>query len=344
MTAPLIQSIQYSGTTLYIIFDRAVSVTGGSELDGFTFTQTPAPGAITPVFVSVDDNAIVATLPGAVAPTDTLTVVYDVGVGTVVEAVAPNSPVDSFSDIGIAYYSASLVRRAEVAASGANNTFTIFFSEPVGAAGGDLTAGLSVLVNAATLDLTGATAVLSDDQTELTVTVGSNFSYADLVDISYDAGTGTLLTWPSGVLADFAFTSVPSRSTDGLPNSNYPLSLVTKKKLVISAKNVTAQLVVSLNPVDRQLVTEYGPLQVYTGGIFGITLTNPTGSAVVGSTANVVDGTVLSMSFNNTLIADAVAAADEWEDVVAARLGIALGAFRATDQSLTVADDSVAQV
>ena len=60
MTAPTIQSVQHDGTTLYIIFDRAVQ--NVADLDAFTFTITPGPSVITPSFSSIDDNAVIGTL------------------------------------------------------------------------------------------------------------------------------------------------------------------------------------------------------------------------------------------------------------------------------------------
>lgn len=342
MTAPLNLSVQYTASTLYIIFDRAVSVTGGSELDGFTFLDGAAP--IVPTFSSVNDNAIIATLGAPIS--GTLSVNYVQASGTVVEAVAPNDPVASFSQTGVPYYTQPLVRRADVGRT-ANDVVTIYFSEPVAATSGDLVAGFTIEVNDVAIDLSSATATLNGDQTELSIDTGTNVAYSATVDVIYDSGTGTLHTWPSDLVGDFTLNAIDNLSTDGLPESGYPLSQVTADP-VSSANNVaTATLAVSLNPVDIDLVARYGPVTVTTGGTYGVTVSNPSGIAVTGATLTIVDGALFTQTFqdtvtNNTLFA--VDAAKDWQTTVTTQIANALGAVRALDQTITYNTQTVTGV
>src|SRR6056297_410898 len=245
MTAPVIQSVQHSGTTLYIIWDRAVTA---SDLTGFTFTKDGTP--ISPSFGSVSENAVIATLGGAI--TGTLLASYN-GAGTVAEAVAPADATTAFTDqVGVAYYTVPTVRRAQAGFT-ANDTVTVFFGLPVGSPTADLITGLTIEVDDVALDLSSATASLSADQTQLTIDTGVNFAYNATVDVIYDSGTGDLFSWPTGALSDFTLNAIQNLSTDGLPNSSYPLSYVIREELVSANNVVTATLSIALNPIDIEL-------------------------------------------------------------------------------------------
>jgi hypothetical protein len=344
MTSPVIQSVQHSGTTLYIIFDRAITVTPASELNGFTFTRDPGAVPVVPVYASVDQNALIATIV-ALTPGQTLTVTYDNATGTVVDAATGLDDATNFTIEAVAYYVQPLVVSAQTGrGAGNNNKLTITFSEPVGSPTADLIAGFEITVDSVPLDLTGATASLNEDQTQLTITCVNNFSYNDTLGLTYTAADGDLYSWPSGVLADF--TLVPLNiSNDGWPDSGYPLSIVTQSPVTITAGTAVGTLGVSLNPVDIQLVTKYGPAQVNIGGTFGVTLSNPDGVDVLGSYANIVDGALIAQSFAVAgHVPYAVDAAKDWLNVITTKIGIKLGELRQLDQSIVLNSIAYEQV
>jgi hypothetical protein len=343
MAAPTIQSIQYTGTTLYIIFSEAIAATGGSELNGFTFTKTPGPVVIVPVFSSIDQNAMICTLPGPILSTETLTVDYNDALGTVVDAATGTFPAPSFTgQVGVPYYTTPLVRRAQVAYTAVNDQVTVFFGEPVGSPTNDLVTGFTIEVDNVALDLTSATATLNDDQTELTIDVGVNFAYDNTVDVIYASGTGDLYSWTSGAVGDFTLNDIDNLSTDGLPNSSYPLSTVIGPEPTICENAVTACVQISLNPIDIELVQKYGSVTVVTGGTFG---TAPNEITIVGRQAEIVDGAEICETFTDPAnVVYAADAANDWQDEIVTRIGIALGAIRAIDQSVTLNSLSVNQV
>jgi len=343
MTAPSILSAQHQDTTLYIIFDRAISVTGGSELDGFTFTLDPG-GVITPSFSSVDDNALIATLSSAVNPGETLNVDYDSGTGTVVEAVAPNDPAGDFDVDAVAYFETPIVRRAETGSGAGNNDdVTIFFGEPVASTDGDLLAGITINVNTASIDLSSATASLNADQTELTISTGTNFVFSDTVTVDYDDSSGNLKTFPTGFVASFTGLAVTNLSTDGLPDSQYPNSFAVKQPLDVKDSVVTGVVAVNLNPVDLELVDKYGPISIVTGGDFGTSTT----CTIVGGNQNIIDGVEVKESFTKDAcgsIVNATDAAADWQDKIIDRISVELGALRTIDQNVTNVNETVVSI
>jgi hypothetical protein len=340
MTVPVIQSVQYSNVLVYIFFDRAVTATLGQELNGFTFKDGGVP--FVPTFSAIDDNLITAVL--ALPLSSDLEVSYVSGSGTVVEAVAPNDPAASFTDaVGVPVYTVPVLLRA-TAGEGSNDFIKVYFSQAVGSPSGDLVTGFTVEVDNVVLDLSAATATLNEDQTVLTIDTGTNFVYSDVVDVDYDSGVGDLRIWPVGTIADFTLNAVDNLSTDGLPNSSYPLSYVIKEPVTPCNGVVTATLGVSLNPIDIDIVNRYGPLVVFTGGTFGVTIQNPAGVVFTGGMVGVVDGTQLQASFVSTNVAWSVTAAQDWQAVVATKIGIELGKLRSIDQGIVLGDRTVTAV
>lgn len=346
MTAPNILSIQYDGLTLRIIFDIAITGTVAQELDGFTFTKTPGPTTIIPTFDSFDQNAIVCTLPGSIGAGETLSVDYNDAVGTIVDSATGIDSANAFTDeVAVETYSTPIVRRAQAAADGVNDHVTVFFGEPVASPTDDLLAGFTIEIDDVAIDLSSATATLNDDLTELTIDTGTNFEYTDVVDVIYDDAAGDLYSWPSGVVASFTLDDIDNNSTDGLPTSDYPLSHVIAQPLNIVDNVVHCELGVSLNPIDIELAARYGPLQVYTGGTYGVTVGNPTGIAVDGSFIDIVDGAELTQSFNDPAsLTNAVDAANDWLDTITTKIGIELGEARAKDQSITLGSRTITPV
>ena len=341
MPAPTIQSVQYTDDALYIIFNRAV--TNVSDLDAFTFAQESG-NPFVPSFDVIDANAIVATTVGL--PDSELTVSYDdPGAGTSqVQSAADNTPALDFADqAAVPYFVPGIVTQV-VAGQGGNDLIHIRFSEPVGATGDNLLVGLTITLDGEALDLLGATTSLSSDQTALTIATGVNFPYNGVVSVEYDDMVGHLYSWPSGDVPSFEVLGVPNLSTDGLPDSDYPLSIVTAEPVKLLNSVALPELYVYLNPVDRDLVKKYGPVQVYTGGTFGETLENPEGVVIVGGKETLSDGLILAVRVTASSTAYAVEAARDWLEVVGARVSIALGKVRALDQSVPETDSTLRMV
>ncbi len=343
MTAPALLSVQYIDnspldSTVYVFFDRAVS---GTATLGWTVVLNGSPVAVGGG--AVQDNALALTIPTAVA-ISTLTVAYSDATGDLVEAAAPNDPVATFTaQTAVSYPVLGQAVRAQ-AGVGANDVLVIYFGEPVAATGGDLLAGITIEVDDQALDLSSATASLNADQTQLSIDTGTNFSYVDVVDVIYDAGTGTLRTWPTGTQADFTFDAIDNLSTDGLPTSSYPLSYVITGPVDVCQQVATGTAQVSLNPIDIELVSRYGPVNVITGGTFGVTVSNPSGITVLGAQVSIVDGLVITQDFTSSIMAWATDAALDWQEQIKDRIGVALGQIRAIDQSVTLGDRTVNQV
>lgn len=344
MTAPNIISVQHDGTTLYVIFDRAIQATGGSELDGFTFTKTPGPIAVVPVFSSIDQNALIATLPSSVGAAETLNVDYVSGSGTITDAATGLDPATSFNVDAVAYFSSPLIRRA-TAGEGSNDLVKVYLSEPVASPTDDLLTGLTIEVDDVALDLTGATVTLNSDQTILTIDTGSNFVYNDVVDVIYDDGVGDLYTWPTGALASFTLNAVDNLSTDGLPDGDYPLSVAIGKQLEVVQNVAKPCINIYLNPIDIELVQKYGPVRVFTGGTFGVTVGNPSGITVAGGFVEIVDGAQVKIDFNDPAsTVNSVDAATDWLSTIITKIGVELGKVRSTDQGITIGNRTINQV
>ncbi len=340
MTAPIIQSVQVSGTTLYIIFDRAISATLGSELNGFTFLKNGSSN--TPVFSVITQNALIATLGTALVGGDTYTTTYVSGSGTVVDAATGLSPATSFGPLAYVAYPTVPKFVYGVVGEGGNNKIALHFSAPVGATGGTFITGTVVSINAVPISMVGVTAAANSDQTVWTLTFPSNFTYNAVVTSAYTPGT--LYTWPAGALAAFTATFL-NVSTDGEPDSAYPLSYVTNYAIDMISTVARARLGVSLNPVDIELVKRYGPVIILTGGTFGVTMDNPSGVQIMGRAVTLVDGADIVQDFHVTdHVPYAVDAAKDWEVQITVKIGVALGALRALDQSITLGDNVVVSV
>lgn len=351
MTAPVNTSVQHivGSNVLYIIFSEAIAATATQELDGFTFTLQPSAAPIVPTFQLIDQNAMIVTLPSALLAGESVDVAYVSGSGTIVDATTGLDPAASFTTTSVAYPALAVPDRAETGSGvGDNDKVLIYWGEPVGATNNDLLAGITININGDPLDLSGATATLDANQGILTIVTGVDPTYDDDIEVVYDAATpGYLYTWPTGAVPDFTL-QVTNLSTDGLPTSGYPLSYVTQLVPVICAKNVQACVTISLNPIDQQLVKQYGPVTVLTGGTFGVTVDNPDGVSVVGGKAAIVDGAQICQTFavpqDTCSVPFAAAAANDWLTVITARIGNALGKVRATDQGITLAGKTVEQV
>lgn len=339
MTAPVLLSAQYTGSTLYVIFDRAIAVTPAQELDGFTFENDGTP--FVPAYISLDENAMLINLGFSPTPSNEVTVAYD-GLGTVTEAVAPFDPALAFTayttfeipEVPLPYLARVLTT---------NNQIAIYFNEPVASTDDDLVTGFVIEVDTVPISMVGVTGALSDDQRTLTLTFPSNFAYDNGVEVIYVPGT--LYTWDSGAVGAFELDA-DNLSTDGLPTSQYPLSYLTKYEVEILQGVAIPKIGVSLNPVDNKLVQEYGPARISTGGTFGITLTNPMGITVIGKFVYVTDGIVVSEHFFDASVsmADRVTAAEEWQDAIIVRIAQALGKVRADDQSVILNATTIVQV
>jgi hypothetical protein len=196
-------------------------------------------------------------------------------------------------------------------------------------------------VNAIAVPLT--TATVTGDGRSVTIATTADFAYNDIVEVTYTPGDWYNLEQNVAVSA---FTvEVINASSVGTPESAYPLSTVIAEPISINGNVATATLTVSLNSVDRELVTRYAP-SFDQGGYFGLpTVQPPTGYFVPGKLLPVRDGQVYSYAF--TVVGNtpwAVLAATEWLNTMVVRLGVALNTARATDQSITLGNRTITQV
>lgn len=342
MTAPIISSVQVDNLTLYIIFDRAIQATPTLELNGFTFLKNGLPNL--PVFSVITQNALICTLGAPLIGGDTFTTQYVSGSGTVVDAATGLDPAVSFGPLAYtAYPVVPVIFGAVIGVDGNNNVLGLITTEPTVATDGNFLTGITVTIDAVPISLVGVTVTVAPGSPFLFFTFPSNFTYDDDVVISYD-GLGTLYSYNSGAVG--AFTQTPANlSTDGLPNSAYPLSFVTNYAIEMISTTARGRLGVSLNPVDIQLVKEYGPAIVLTGGTFGITMSNPSGVTVLGKAVAIVDGAdIIQDFFVANQSAWSIAAAKDWEAQITVKIGIELGRLRAIAQSVTLGDDVVVSV
>jgi hypothetical protein len=193
--------------------------------------------------------------------------------------------------------------------------------------------------------LTSASATLSSDLTQLTIDTGVNATYDTVVDVIYDATPGSLVSFPGGAVPSFTKNDIYNLATDGLPNSQYPLSFVITGPVTVTNKVAKGTASVSLNPIDRELVSRYGPVQLITGGTFGITVDNPAGITILGQIVNIVDGAVVCATFvSSQNVQFATDAALDWQTQMIGRIGILLGQIRTIDQSVTLGDRLVSAV
>lgn len=343
MSAPTILSAQYTDTQLLIIFNQAIA--NVSDLDAFTFTQSSG-NPFTTTFSGLSQNAVVVET--AAAPDSDLEVSYtDPGAGSSQVQSVDGDPAPSFTIQAIEQFPDLDLVSDVIIGRDSNSTITIKFSQPVASTENQPLDGFEVTYDGELLDLSSALAELSSDLRELNIHTGVNASYSTEVVVSYDDSEGSLFTWgdPQGSVDSFSRTAL-NISTDGLPDSQYPNSLAYRLAVGVGDGVAYPKIEVYLNPIDRRIVRQYGPLMVYTGGAgFGTNSSYPNGINIVGGEVQVVDGTTLSVTVNVPGDSvQAVAAAQDWLDVVTARLAIELGKLRAIDVSVALSGATVAPI
>jgi len=234
----------------------------------------------------------------------------------------------------------TLLRSAVITASDPASV-VLTFRDPVASLAGDLKAALTMTVNAVAVPLT--TATVTGDGRSVTIATDADFAYNDAVVITYTPGDWYDLEEDAPV-AGFTITAT-NASLTGTPVSAYPLSTVIAEPVSINGNIATATLTVSLNSVDRELVTRYAPM-FDQGGYFGLPTVNPpTGYFVPGKLLAVRDGQIYAYAF--TVVGNtpwAVLAATEWISTMVVRIGVALNTARATDQSITLGNRTITQV
>jgi hypothetical protein len=215
--------------------------------------------------------------------------------------------------------------------AGSPQTLTLVFSTPVAAT--TYATGLSITVNSV---VASPQSILpGGDPRDLVITFASDFSYNDVVVVSY---SGALGNWTSNGYALRSFTVTATNASHiGNPNSLYPLSCVITEPLAPKDGVVWGIVGTDLNYIDRVLIDRYGPVSIDTGGTFGITSTNPSGVFVPQELRALNTGMDIRKPFYVPQDpADAAAAATEWQTTMVTRVGVALGALRAQDQSFSL--------
>jgi hypothetical protein len=335
MANPALHSAQYSGSTLYLFWDRAVAV-DPLVADDITLLHD---GAVLSIlsFV-VDQNALIFTLDGPV--TGELDVSY-ADTNDYVTAADGGDPALAFTEVVAQELYEVAVAVSALAGEPANNEITVLFSQPVFAIDGDPSQGFIVTVNGQVVSSSAFTGRISADQSSVVLTLPFNLTYLDIVQLDYSSVPGDgLYTIPGGDVDDFEFAEVPNLSTDGLPESAYPLSTVVRQPVKMVASQARGELNLYLNPIDRALTAEFGPAVITTGGTFGDEQLNFTGKQVT-----LQDGAIMTCSFaNGTNTASNVNAAKDWLEVITERISRELGRLRTNSQSVVMGDVVVSGV
>lgn len=231
--------------------------------------------------------------------------------------------------------------RSAVIAQAAPTNIVLTFRDPVASLAGDLKAALTLTVNAVVVPL--LTATVTGNGRTVTIATVADFAYNDDVVVTYVPGDWYDLE-ENVAVAGFT-VAVTNASAVGTPASAYPLSTVIAEPISINGNVATATLAISLNSVDRELVTRYAPM-FDQGGYYGLpTVQPPTGYFVPGKLVPVRDGQVYTYAF--TVVGNtpwAVLAATEWLATMVVRIGVALNTARATDQSITLGNRTITQV
>lgn len=338
MSVPVRIVLERSATQILVGYDQDLTrLSGVLPWDnGFVVTVNSTPVAIS----AVTKVANGLWLEASFLEGDVVALAYS---GTnLVDAATGLSAVPTFTatTVPTSWSNGNLVRSATITAA-APSVVTLAFRDPVASLAGNLKAALTMTVNSIAVPLT--TATVTGDGRSVTIDTTADFAYNDAVVVSYTPGDWYNLETNSAV-ASFSITAT-NASTVGTPESDYPLSTVIADPISISGNVATASLTVSLNSVDRELVTRYAP-SFDQGGYFGLPTVNPpTGYFVPGKLLSVRDGQVYSYQF--TVVGNtpwAVLAATEWLSTMVVRLGVALNTARATDQSITLGNRTITQV
>lgn len=338
MSIPVRIVLERSTTQIFLAYDQDITrVSGALPWDnGFVATVNATPTAISAVAKVA--NGIWFTV--AFLDGDVVTLAFS---GTnLVDAATGLSAVPTFTATAVPLFweDGELVQSAIIAGE-APSVITLSFRDPVASLSGDLKADLTLTVNSIVVSL--ATATVAGDGRTVTIDTTADFSYNDVVEIEYTPGDWYDLEENTLVPA-FTVTAT-NASLVGTPESAYPLSTVIAEPISINGNIATATLTVSLNSVDRELVTRYTPT-FDQGGYFGLpTVQPPTGYFVPGRLLPVRDGQIYSYPF--TVIGNtpwAVLAATEWLDTMVVRIGVALATARATDASITLGNRTITQV
>lgn len=334
MASPVIQSVQYDGTDLYLFWDRAVVV---DPLVGDDITLVHDGAPLTAAFATTEQNRLTLTISGPV--TGELLVSYD-DANAYVEDTGGDPAVSFTEQLATELYVVDTAVSA-LAGEPANNQISVVFSAPVVAQEGDPSHGFLIEVNGAVVPGAQVTGEITDGQSTVVLTLPFNLSYTDIVELSYTSVPGTgLYTFPGGDVDDFLFAEVPNLATDGLPDSPYPLSTAVRWPVSMVASEARGQIDLYLNPIDRELVSQFGPAVVVTGGTFG-----PEDRPFSGTSAHLKDGLTLTCSFTNgSTTAVNVASAKDWLEQVTERVGRELGRLRAESQSVVLGDREITGV
>ena len=340
MTVPARIVLERSSTQVFLAFDQDITrVSGALPWDnGFTLTVNAVPTVISAVTKVANGIWFDATF----TDSDTVALAY---AGTnLVDALTSTDPVAAFATTTapLFWLNGSMLRSAIIAAA-TPTTITLSFRDPVASVAGNLKAGLSMTINAIPVSL--ATATVTGTGRTVTIVTTADFAYDDDVVVEYDSGTGDWYDVEENTpVVDFTAT-VTNASKSGSPASDYPLSTVISNPLSISGNTVTASLSVSLNSIDRELVTRYAPT-FDQGGYYGLPTVNPpTGYFVPGLLLAVRDGQTYSYAF--TVVGNtqwASLAARDWLDTMVVRIGQALATVRALDQTITLGSRTITQV
>lgn len=335
---PTLIALERSYNTVFLAFDRDITrVSGILPWDnGFVLTVNGVPTAVTPAKVA---NGIWFTTGSNFADGDTIALAYS-GVN-LCDVVTITDLVAAFATTTAPLFWNGPADLTSIVPEATPTKLVLTFRSPVASLAGDLKAALVLTINSISVDLTLAT-VVSTGRT-VTLTMTSDFAYNSTIALTYTPGDWYFVE-SNTLVPGFTTTAIKS-SLIGTNASGYPSSSILANPLSITGNVVTASFTVSLNSIDRTIVTRYAPT-FDQGGAFGLpTVSPPAGYFVPGSALPIQDGKIYSYTF--TIVSNtpwAVLAATDWLNTMVVRLGVSLNAARATDQSISLGVLTITQV
>jgi hypothetical protein len=337
MSVPVRIVLERSTSQVLVAYDQDITRVAVLPWDtGFTLRVNTVPTPIT--LATKVANGIELSAP--FLETDVVDLAY---AGTnLVDAATSLSAVPTFTATAAPpFWEAAPFLLSAIIAQAAPANIVLTFRDPVASLSGDLKAALTMTIDAVAVPLTTATA--TGDGRTVTIATTADFSYNNVVAITYTPGDWYDLDDNTPV-SGFTITATNASSV-GTPESDYPLSTVIAEPLSIVGNAVTATFSCSLNSVDRELVNRYAPM-FDQGGYFGLPTVNPpTGYFVPGKLIPVRDGQTYSYVFTIPGHTEwATLAAAEWLATMVVRVGVALNTARATDQGITLGVRTITQV
>lgn len=336
-STPTMVSVINTETVISVLFNQTIVSASTNWGVGFTITVNGVVQFTSAVNFS-SPSTINFTMVNTIRVGDTVTVAF-VNTNSDITNTLGSAKAANFTQTSTNNSNCAALLASVIALNPANpQVVSLVFSKAVTAS--PYLTGLSATVNSTVTAISSV--VAAGDPRQLLVTFAGGFKFSDVVVLSYNAGVGN---WASGyVIPSFSVTPT-NASKIGTPLSNYPLSSVIEYAPVGSNGGTKATIGVQLNSVDIGLVGEYGPVNVDFGGTFGITTPNPSGVMLTQDIRSIYNGLSVTKTFYVLgQPAFGAAAANDWLNQIATRIGTSLAAVRTLDQTISLNALTIVQV